>query len=618
MANLSPKLNYINKDYESIRKDVVDILKVYYPDQFQDFNVTSIGMSMVDLLAYVGDILSYNTDKRFNELFLDGVTERNAVFRLAKTFGYKPVGNRPAITLCDITISVPTTANGPDLSYLPIFRSGVQAKGNGQVYETVAEIDFSSDFSSTGVANRIIIPVFNSNQDIIRYEVTKRELFKAGSTLIYKKEISPDEAATPFLEITLPETNILEIVSIINKPGQGYQGNPTYQEFNDIDLKYLEVDYLAQSKVFIEDSNVGPNNGIYAGKWLEVPQRFTKEYMSNGRHKLTFGGGVNNYLAYENYLSNINIYNDGFIDISDVLNNDALGTKLQPTSTVYVLYRVGGGSISNVGAGALTSIGNVSSVFSGGDPNTIQNILATIKINNPLPGNGGTDPQSVDEIKFYVASNYAAQDRCVTLSDYIARVNQIGGKFGAPFRTWGQLEDNKIKLYILSKDANGRLNSISNSYIKNNLVEYLKEYRMLNDFVEINDGAIVNLQIEVDLYVDKQYNSNEVKLAAIDVIKGFMNIDKWTFNQNIYISQITDILKNIPGIINVVDIRTYNMEGGNYSNTLIPQAIGSRLSVIGTSIYRTEIQYVDNAVFGSSVSMFEIKFPDNDIKIRVA
>ena len=141
---------------------------------------------------------------------------------------------------------------------------------------------------------------------------------------------------------------------------------------------------------------------------------------------------------------------------------------------------------------------------------------------------------------------------------------------------------------------------------------------MLNDFVEINDGAIVNLQIEVDLYVDKQYNSNEVKLATIDVIKGFMNIDKWTFNQNIYISQLTDVLRSIPGVINVVDIRTYNMEGGNYSNTLIPQAIGSRLSVIGTSIYRTEIQYVDNAVFGSSVSMFEIKFPDNDIKIRVA
>jgi hypothetical protein len=224
----------------------------------------------------------------------------------------------------------------------------------------------------------------------------------------------------------------------------------------------------------------------------------------------------------------------------------------------------------------------------------------------------------VDEIKFYIASNYAAQDRCVTLSDYISRVNQISGKFGAPFRVWGKLEDNKVKLYILTKDANGKLVDTSNSYIRKNLVEYLKEYRMLNDFVEINDGQIINLQIEVDLYVDKQYNSNEVKLAAIDKIREFMSIDKWTFNQNIYISQIIDKLRDISGIVNVVDIRMYNMEGGNYSNTLITQAVGDRTSVIGTTIYRTEIEYVDNTIFGNSTSMFEVKFPDNDIKIRVA
>jgi hypothetical protein len=618
MANLTPKLNYINKDYESIRKDIIDILKVYYPEQFQDFNVTSIGMSMVDLLAYVGDLLSYNTDKRFNELFLDGVTERNAVFRLAKTFGYKPVGNRPAITLCDITISVPTTATGPDLNYLPTFRPGVQAKGNGQIYETTGDIDFSSDFSSTGVANRIIIPVFNANQDIIRYEVTKREVAKAGTTVVFKKDISAEDAATPFYEITLPDTNVLEILSVINKPGQGFQGTPTYQEFNDYNLKFWEVDFLAQSKVFVEDSTKSPMNGIHAGQWLDVPQRFMKEYMSNSRYKLTFGGGISNYNAYENYLNNVNIYNDGLIGISDVLNNDSLGTKLQPVSTLYIQYRIGGGSGSNVGSGALTNIGNVSAVFNGNDQNTIQDILSTLQINNPLPGNGGTEPQSVDEIKFYIASNYAAQDRCVTLSDYISRVNQIGGKFGAPFRTWGKVEDNKVKLYILSKDANGKLNSFSNSYVKNNVREYLKEYRMVNDFIEVNDGSIVNLQVEVDLYINNQYNSNEIKLSAINKIKEFLSIDKRSFNQNIYVSQITDTLRDIPGVVNVVEIRTYNMEGGNYSSTLIPQAIGERLSIIGTAVYRTEIQYVDNTIFSDPTSMFEIKFPDNDIRIRVA
>ena len=618
MAIIKPKINYSNRDFESIRKEIVDLLKVYYPDQYQDFNVTSVGMSLVDLLAYVGDILSYNTDKRFNELFVDGVTEREAVFRLAKTFGYKPVGNRPAIALIDITISVPATATGPNTSYLPVMRSGLQVKGSGQIFETANEIDFGNDFSATGVANRIILPVFNANQDIIRYDITKREVVKAGVTTIYKRNISTEDASMPFFEIVLPETNVLEILSVINKPGQGYVTNPTYQEMHDFNLKFWEVDYLAQNKIFIADENIIPSNGIFSGKYVPVPQRFVKEYMSDGRHKLTFGGGNPNFNAYQVYLDNLDLSDSGLISIGDVLNNDALGTRLTPNSTLYVEYRIGGGSNSNVGTGALTNVGNVSATFGGNDQNIIQNIIATMQVNNIFPGYGGSEPQSVDEIKFYISSNYASQDRCVTLADYIARVNQIPGKFGAPFRTWGKVEDNKVKLYILTKDANGKLANISNSYVKSNIINYLAPYRMINDFVEVNDGEIVNLQFEVDLFIDKQFNSNEIKLAAITTIREFMDINKWTFNQNIYISQMVDLLRNIPGIINVVQIRAYNMEGGNYSSRTIPQAVGQRLGVIGTAIYRTEIELVDNTIFGQSTLMFEVKFPDVDITIRTA
>jgi hypothetical protein len=618
MANLGNKQSYINRDFDSIRAELVDLLRVYYPEQYQDFNVTSAGMAMVDLLAYVSDTLSYNTDKRFNELFLDGVTEREAVFRLAKTLGYKPSGSRPAITLVDITISVPPTANGPNTAYLPVYRQGLQIKGNGQVFETAYDCDFSSDFSENGVANRVILPVFNANQDILRYNVTKREVVKAGTTVVYQKNISSQDATTPFLEVFLPETNVLEIISTINKSPQGFQQIPTYQEFNDPTMKFWEVDYLAQDKLFIEDTALAPVNGIMSGYYMDIPQRFIKEFMSDGRCKLTFGGGVNNYLAYQNYLTNITVFNDGMIDVADVLNNDALGTKLLPTSTLYVKYRIGGGSLSNVGVGALTQVSNITANFQGVDQNIIQNIIGTTQVNNPLPAIGGADLQTVDEIKFYAASNYAAQDRCVTLQDYIARVNQMPGKFGSPFRTWGKLEDNKVKLYILSKDANGKLVSTSNSVVKSNIASYLVPYRMLNDYIEINDGQVVNLQCEVDLYIDKNFNSNEVKLNAINAIKDFMDINKWTFNQNIYVSQIVDILRGIAGIINVVDIRFYNMEGGSYSNVIISQAVGDRLPIVGTSVYRTQIEYVDNTIFSTSVSMWEIKFPDKDIMIRVA
>lgn len=618
MANLGTKQSYINRDFDSIRGELTDLLRVYYPDQWQDFNVTSVGMSLVDLLAYVSDTLSYNTDKRFNELFLDGVTEREAVFRLAKTLGYKPTGNRPSITLVDITISVPPTASGPNESYLPVYRQGLQIRGNGQVFETISDCDFSSDFSENGVANRIITPVFNANQDILRYNVTKREIIKAGTTVIYQKDISSDEASTPFLEVTLPETNVLEILSVINKPSQGYNQLPTFQEFGDPTMKYNEVEYLAQDKIFVEDTAVPPVNGVMSGYYTTIPQRFMKEFMSNGKCKLTFGGGVNNYVAYQNYLSNITIYDDGLIDVADVLNNDALGTKLLPTSTLYVKYRIGGGSLSNVGVGALTQVSNIQSNFAGSDTNIIQNIIGTTQVNNPLPAIGGADLQSVDEIKFYASSNYASQDRCVTLQDYIARVNQMPGRFGAPFRTWGQLEDNKVKLYILSKDANGKLVSNSNSIVKNNIASYLVPYRMLNDYIEINDGQVINLQCEIDLFIDKAYNSNEVKLNAINSVKAFFDINKWTFNQNIYVSQVVDMLRSIAGVINVVDVRFYNLEGGNYSNVIISQAVGDRLPIIGTSVYKTEIEYIDNTIFATPLSMWEIKFPDKDIMVRVA
>lgn len=617
MADLGKSQNYLNRDYQSIRSDLMNLLKVHYPDQFQDFNSASIGMSLVELMAYVSDILSYNTDKRFNEMFLDGVTERSAVFRLAKTFGYSPVGYRPAMSIADIEIEVPPTADGPDTSYLPVFRPGVQVKGAGQVFETVNECDFLSDYSEDGVANRKILPVFNANQDILRYRIIKREKVKAGFTTIYKKEISTSEASTPFFQITLPENNVLEIISIICKPSIGLFSPPTFSEFNDPTIKYFEVDDLAQKQLFLSDDTQPTVNGISSGRFVDVPQRFIKEFMADGTCKITFGGGTADYDAYETYLANIAI-NDSNIELADVFNNNALGVKLPANSTLYVQYRVGGGSLSNVGANILQQIGNVDAVFVGTDSTIQQSVINSARATNPLPAIGGGDLQTVEEIKYLIASNFAAQKRCVTLQDYISRAYQLPGKYGTPFRIHGKVEDNKVKLYILTKDANGKIGTKSTSVIKNNLVEYMIPYRMINDFVEINDGKVIDLQIEVDLFVDKTYNSNEVKVNTINMIKDFMNIDKWQMNQHIYISQIVDAIREIPGIINVVDIRFYNMEGGIYSNTLISQATGQRENILHTGVYRTRIEPISNAIFSTPVSMFQIRLSESDILVRTS
>ncbi len=621
MAQKTVTVNYLSRDFSSIRGDLINYLKTFFPEQWQDFNVTSPGMALLELNAYVGDLLSYATDKKYNELFIDGVQERRSVYRLAKTFGYKPPGVRPAMSVADIIIEVPPTADGPDASYLPVYRSGVKVKGAGQVFETVNEIDFSSDFSEDGIANRIIEPIFNGNQDLIRYRIIKREKIKAGVTKIFKAEVTSTQAG-PFYQIELPDKNVLEIVSVIILNGTGIDRTPSYSEFNDFNLRYFEVDSLPTDKIFMEDDTADDVNGVKTGRYVEVEKRFEKEFLSDGSCVLTFGGGVEDYDAYESYIDSltntVKCPDSSALDVSVILNNTALGVQVPPNSTIFVKYRAGGGPLSNVGSNVLNEVSNIQSQSLGTNLTLIQGVLSSTRANNPIPAIGGVGLPSVEEIKSYIASNYNAQNRAVTLDDYVARAFQMPGKFGAPFRIFGKVEDNKVKMYVLTRDGAGKLVDVSTSIVKSNLQSYLVPYRMINDYVEINDGKIVNIQVEVDLFIDKTFNASEVKAQAINSVKNYFDVEKWQMNQNIYVSQLTDFLRDIPGVINVVDVRFFNMEGGGYSQTRHSQAAFNRTQDPSTGAFRTQMAYIDNAIFGTPISMFEIKIPEKDILVRTA
>ena len=615
------QINYLSRDYQTIRTDLINYLKAFFPEQWQDFNVASPGMALLELNAYVGDLLSTSIDKKYNELFIDGVQQRSAVYRMAKTFGFKVPGVRPALTIVDIMVEVPTTANGPNYLYAPVLRPGLQIRGGGQTFETVNDIDFSNDFSEDGERNRTIQPVLNGNQDLIKYRILKRELVKAGVSKILKVEVLAGEEK-PFMQVVLPESNVLEIVDVIIEPGVGLNKVPTYEDFHNQSKRCWEVDYLATDKIFVEDDNEQSTSGVKIGRYLEVSKRFIKEFMSDGSCKLTFGGGYENYNSYQDYLQGLTNVNscdlNTSLNVSSLLLNPSLGELVPGNSTIYIKYRIGGGALSNVGQGVLQSVSNINGIILGTDQQVNEAVMSSIRANNPVPAIGGRGLPTVSEIKNFISSNFASQDRCVTLEDYISRAYQIPGKFGAPFRIYGEVADNKIILYILTKDSEGKLNAISTGEIKKNLTTYLIPYKMINDFVEINDGKFVNIEVQADLFIDKAYNGSEVKLNAILKIQDFFNIDNWQMNQHIYISQLTDILREVPGVINVVRIGVYNLEGGIYSSVLCSQATGGRTQDVSSGVFKTEIEFIDNTIYSTPLSMFEIRYNEKDIKIRTA
>ena len=607
--------SYTNRDFNSINAELQTLLKIYYPDQWQDFNVVSAGMALVDLLAYTTDILNYYVDKRFNQLFIDGVDEIEGAFRLAKTLGFKPQGNNASLTLAQISVNVPVSGNGPDPNYLPLVQPGMQVNGGGQVFETLFQIDFSSDFSDDGIPNRTITPNYDSNQNIINYTITKLEKINAGSTKIYSLPITNDIASSTFYQLTLPDTNVLEITSVIAMPGAGVVGNPTFANFNDPTLQYYEVEYLAEDKIFLATSSPSLN-GIKEGKYVSVPKRFIKDFNPDGSCNLTFGGGDFNMNAYQTYLNSIRLGQDYPTIVTDFFNNTALGYKLPANSTLYVKYRVGGGSSSNVGTNTLSQVANVNLNVVGSDPKYINQIQTTFTAQNILPALGGTNPLTVDELKQYIAANYASQDRCVTLDDYIARAYQIPGQFGRPFRIHGEVNDNKVIMYILSLNSQGQIALNSTNILKNNLAEYLVPYRMINDYVEINDGYVINFGINASVLISYSYNASEVRANIISALKSYFNINLWQMNQKLYIAIITDLIMNLPGVLNVIDVTITNITGGAYSNIRSSQATGQSTTNVGSNLVYTEMVPINNEILSSPNSILELRFPNQDITVN--
>ena len=602
---MSQRVNYTSRNFADIRTDLVNMVRQYYPDIFNDFNDASVGMMLLELNAAVGDMLSFNTDRMFQETQIDYAQERNSVLSMARTFGLKVPGKRPSVTILDFSVTVPVFGDTFDISYCPVLQAGAQGTGSGKVFETIYDVDFASPFTIGGIPNRIIIPNISSNGTILNYTLTKREIAVNGFTTYFQRVITPADVV-PFLEVTLPDTNVISVDAVIALAGTNYTTIPTQSQFLNNAFKWYEVEALAEDKVFVQDLNsLSDNPSIIPGKWINVDKRFITEYTDNGFLKLIFGGGTQDISSLSDFDTNPQLINQ----IGDFINNLSLGVTHSPNTTLFVKYRVGGGLDTNLGQGAITALGSVNATINGPNQATNTSVRSSLRVNNPVPALGGKNEPSVEEIRNLVRYNFASQNRAVTIKDYQARIALIPGQFGAPFRCGVFEEQNKIQIYILGLDGQGKLTNTSTSTLKNNIATYLSNYRMLNDYVEVVDAKIVNISFQVDLFVDKQYPQSQILTQVITTISSYMDINKFEMGQNIYLSNLLEAINNVAGVLNVIDLRVYNLVGGQYSLNEITQPY------IDNTTRQIDISN-DYALFGEPTTMYEIKFPTTDIIVR--
>lgn len=297
------------------------------------------------------------------------------------------------------------------------------------------------------------------------------------------------------------------------------------------------------------------------------------------------------------------------LDLYKYSNNFALGSTLKANTTMFIQYRIGGGSTSNLGVNVITQIGTVSFFVNGPSESVNNNVVNSLRCTNVTAAIGGAPAPTTEEVRNYVSFNFAAQNRAVTVNDYESIIRTMPSQYGAPAKVSITEENNKIKIKMLSYDDSGKLTEIVSNTLKSNVANYLSNYRMINDYISVETANVVDLSLTIDVVLDSSQNQGVVISSIINLVTDYFDPANIQMGQNVNISEIRRLVQSENGVLSISDILVYNKIGGQYSSSQTSQ----RYLDFDTK----QIELVDDTIFAEPSQIYQIRFPGKDINVRV-
>ena len=665
------KINYLSRTFEDIKGELIKFSNMYYPELADDFNDSSVGAWFIDLVSAVGDDLSFHTDRMYQETNIDSANLKSSVLNQARANGLKIPGRKSSICEIEVSCVLPTDSANihlPNWNYAPILQSTSIVSAGNYNFQLTEDINFAEQFNKDGFSNRKMTPARDGNGNITGYNVSKSSVAINGITKIYKKVMYSNDIK-PFMEIVLPESNVLNVESIIFKETSDFSTNPEIYEYyideeqyriSDqavMTYRFFECDSLADQYRFGTEANIDnfvindiynphlyddykeviQKNGsgetvtarttrYYRGKWKPLTQKFITEFTDNGYMKIIFGSGN----GYDEIPSGQTTYADYAASMQ--INNNMLGILPKEGWTMYVLYRIGGGVSTNLGPGAINKI-SLANVDWGGntgntDGSTRGKVLTSLTVTNISTAIAGKDAPSTEEIKALMKYNMGAQNRAVTAKDYRVKLMQMPPKYGAPFRNTVIETNNKIEMDFLGINALGQLDSALPQTLVENVIEYMSNYKQINDYIEIKSGRIYNIGLGIDVFIDKNYNPANVITNIINAVKEYFDVNKHEMGDDIFIGDLEKEITLLDGVVSLIDLRVYKIWNGNYSPDECPLPTlveGSACDISmaqpfntpdGSESEQIDLMAVDKVLYGDYNSMYEIKNPNQNIQIK--
>ena len=586
-------INYTSRDFASIRRDLENYAKRYYPDTYKDFNKASFGSLMLDTVSYVGDILSFYLDYQTNETFLDSAVEYNNVVRLARQLGYKLKTSPSAFGRLTFFVEVPasSTGLGPDDTLMPILEAGSTfSSDGGGFYTLLNDVDFSEE------GNQIVVgsaDVATGNPTTYVIRATGMAVSGRGTT----QNFTVGDFQR-FRRLQLSMGNISEIIRVVDTEGNAY----------------FEVDHLSQNIIYKAIRNTTTTESTVPNilKAVPVARRFTVESISGQTH-LQFGYGSDTNLLTNPVVDPTDVVlelngrdytTDIDFDPTKLIDTDKFGIAPSNT-TLTVEYRFNTTADVNASVDTITSVSSPLLKFRNRGALSVSarnNVIRSLEVTNEEQFVGSVSLPSSEEIRQRAFSYFATQNRAVTAQDYQALSYGMPAKFGmikrvAVYRDPAEFKRN-VNLYVISESNTGKLTT-ANTTLKNNLKNWLLQYKMISDTIDILDAEIVNFGVDYEVMIDISANRFSVISKCTERLARLLSTKN---DIGEYIS-ITDIYKErqkVQGVVDVTSVEVALKSGGIYSESNYD--------------FDSALSADSRRVLAQPNVIFELKYPNLDIR----
>ena len=602
-----PRIDYLAKDYASFRRLMLDRLSLLMP-QWRERNAADLQIALVELLAYTGDYLSYYQDAVATEAYLFKTRQRISARRHARLLDYhahngcnarawvfvevESGGNADTAILNQNTKmltkgdSYELTFNLPDLSK--------RLMGNQvEVFET------KHDLKLYAVHNAISFYTWDDQDCCLPIGVTKATLFRKDQqdiflepeqVLIFEEILSPTTGSHADIDTShrhavrltkvKSDTDILSGLKIVEIEWHKEDALPFAVCISKrIEGVFIEDISIARGNIVLVDhgrtkepsilSSSAPAKGLYRPLLPDIDITVSTKYVHDKLKTkpaasaslqdpkqaipvVTLMSGEDSWHAQRDLLASTRFAQEFVAEIESDLTvrlrfgDDNLGEKpgegFQPKAT----YRIGNGLSGNVGPEAIGSIE--------WDKGGITNVR------NPMPAQGGVNPETAEEVKQFAPEAFRTQERAVTEADYVAKteLHPEVQKALATFRWTGSWHT--VFLTIDRKDG-----LLIDDDFKIAIFQHLEKYRMAGYDLEVRPPVFVPLEIEMRVCVKPGYFKSNVKAnlqAAFsrfdlpDGSRGFFHPDMFTFGQAVYVSALYERAMGISGVLSV-ELKTF-------------------------------------------------------------